>query len=121
MTRALAPDDLYRLRIATDPRLSPDGATPLVTLQTAAPSSDGYRHAIWLVPLDGDGGEPRQLTLGAKHDGHARWLAGRPDARVPLGPPAPGRGGAGRRSTRRTARTAARSTCCRSTVARPAG
>ncbi len=82
MTRALAPDDLYKLRIATDPRVSPDGRHALVTLQTAAPKGDGYRHAIWLVPLDGDGGDggqPRQLTLGAKNDGHARWS---PDGRT---------------------------------------
>ena len=57
MTRALAPDDLYKLRIATDPRVSPDGRLALVTVQTAAPKGDGYRHAIWLVPLDGDGGD----------------------------------------------------------------
>jgi len=31
------PDDLYRLRIATEPRLSPDGRHAVVTLQTAAP------------------------------------------------------------------------------------
>jgi len=79
VTRALAPDDLYKLRIATDPRVSPDGRHALVTLQVSAPKHDGYRHAIWLVPLDADGGEPRQLTLGARNDGHARWS---PDGRT---------------------------------------
>jgi dipeptidyl aminopeptidase/acylaminoacyl peptidase len=71
LARPLAPDDLYALRVPTDPRLSPDGSAALVTLQSAAPRKDGYRHAIWLVPLDG-GGEPRRLTIGAKHDRHAR-------------------------------------------------
>jgi dipeptidyl aminopeptidase/acylaminoacyl peptidase len=78
LARSLAPDDLYRLRIPTDPRLSPDGTTALVTLQTSAPRGDGYRHAVWLVPIDGTDG-PRQLTIGSKHDNHARFS---PDGRT---------------------------------------
>jgi dipeptidyl aminopeptidase/acylaminoacyl peptidase len=76
LARPLAPDDLYRLRIPTDPRLSPDGSRATVTVQTSAPRRDGYRHAIWLVPIDG--GEPRQLTIGARSDRHARFS---PDGR----------------------------------------
>ena len=38
-----------RLRVATEPRLSPDGRWAVVTLQTVAPSYDGYRQALWLV------------------------------------------------------------------------
>ena len=81
MSRALVPSDLYKLRIATDPRISPDGSRAIVTLQTSAPKGDGYRHSLWIVPLDGDGGgdEPRQLTLGAKNDTSARWS---PDGRT---------------------------------------
>jgi dipeptidyl aminopeptidase/acylaminoacyl peptidase len=78
LARPFAPDDLYALRVPTDPRLSPDGSRALVTVQSAAPKRDGYRHAIWLVPLDGSG-EPRQLTIGAKHDRHARFS---PDGRT---------------------------------------
>ena len=78
MARSLAPDDLYRLRVPTDPRLSPDGTTALVTVQTSSPQHDAYRHAIWLVPLDGQV-EPRQLTIGAKHDRHGRFS---PDGRT---------------------------------------
>ncbi len=78
MARSLAPDDLYRLRIPTDPRLAPDGSACLVTLQTSAPRHDGYRHAVWLVPLDGPGG-PRQLTMGSKHDRGGRFS---PDGRT---------------------------------------
>ncbi|HTG41310.1 MAG TPA: DPP IV N-terminal domain-containing protein, partial [Methylomirabilota bacterium] len=76
MARPIAPDDLYRLRIPTDPRLSPDGTRAMVTVQTSAPRRDGYRQAIWLVPIDG--GEPRQLTIGARTDRHARFS---PDGR----------------------------------------
>ena len=77
MARPLAPDDLYRLRVPTDPRLAPDGSAAVVTVQSAAPGRDGYRHALWLVRLDGED-EPRQLTLGAKHDRAARFA---PDGR----------------------------------------
>jgi dipeptidyl aminopeptidase/acylaminoacyl peptidase len=78
LARPLAPDDLYRLSVPTDPRLSPDGGSALVTLQVSALRGDGYRHAIWLVPVDG-AGDPRQLTIGAKHDRHARFS---PDGRT---------------------------------------
>jgi dipeptidyl aminopeptidase/acylaminoacyl peptidase len=78
VTRPPRPDDLYRLRIPTEPRLSPDGHLAVVTLQTVAPGFDGYRHALWLVPTDGTEA-PRQLTLGAKHDRHPRFS---PDGRT---------------------------------------
>jgi dipeptidyl aminopeptidase/acylaminoacyl peptidase len=78
LPRPPRPDDLYRLRVATEPQLSPDGRLAIVTLQTVAPGFDGYRRAIWLVPTDGSG-EPRQLTLGPKHDHMARFS---PDGRT---------------------------------------
>jgi dipeptidyl aminopeptidase/acylaminoacyl peptidase len=72
VTRSFRPDDLYRFRIPTDPRLSPDGSRVVFTVQTVAPGRDGYRHALWSVPTDGHGAA-RQLTIGAKHDRHARF------------------------------------------------
>ena len=79
MSRPPRPEDLYRLRVATAPRLSPDGRSVVVTLQTVAPDYEGYRTALWLAPTAEDGGEPRQLTLGARHDRHARFS---PDGRT---------------------------------------
>ena len=78
MTRSFRPDDLYRFRIATDPRLSPDGSLAVFTVQTVGPSKDGYRHALWAVATDGRG-EARQLTIGARHDRDARFA---PDGRT---------------------------------------
>ena len=85
MPRPPRPEDLYRLRVATEPRLSPDGRLAVVVVQTVAqpmvqdePDSDGYRHAIWLVPTDGSA-PPRQLTLGSRHDRHPRFA---PDGRT---------------------------------------
>src|SRR5436190_9320802 len=77
MTRPARPDDLYALRIATDPRLSVDGRWIAFTMQTVAKKRDGYRHAIWLAPADASA-PPRQLTIGAKHDRHPRFS---PDGR----------------------------------------
>ena len=77
MPRPPRPDDLYRLRIATQPRLSPDGRLAVVTVQTVAPGFDGYRQALWLIQTE-DGTTPRQLTLGARHDHHGRFS---PDGR----------------------------------------
>jgi dipeptidyl aminopeptidase/acylaminoacyl peptidase len=71
------PDDLYRLRVPIGVRLSPDGGSVVTSVKTVAPGFDGYRHALWIVPTDG--GEPRQLTIGAKNDWHARWS---PDGRT---------------------------------------
>src|SRR5512146_1623498 len=78
MSRAPRPDDLYRLRVATEPRLSPDGSLAIVTLKTVAPGFDGYRQAIWRVPTDASC-EPRRLTLGVGQDRAARFS---PDGRT---------------------------------------
>jgi dipeptidyl aminopeptidase/acylaminoacyl peptidase len=63
---------MYRLRVAAEPRLSPDGRYAAVSLQTVAPGFDGYRQALWLVPTDGSAA-PRQVTLGARRDHHSRF------------------------------------------------
>jgi dipeptidyl aminopeptidase/acylaminoacyl peptidase len=54
-----------------------------------APTYDGYRQALWLVPTDQAGdGPPRQLTIGARNDRHprfspdGRWLAFISDRRL---------------------------------------
>lgn len=81
MPRPPTPEDLYRLRVPSEPCLSPDGRWVVVTLQTVAPTYDGYRHALWLISTsDGpDAPAPRQLTLGVRHDGHPRFS---PDGRT---------------------------------------
>jgi len=76
--RPARPDDLYRLAIPTDPRLSPDGTRVAFTVKTSTATHDGYRQAIWLAPVDGSA-EARQLTLGARTDRHARFS---PDGRT---------------------------------------
>ena len=89
MPRPPRPDDLYRLRIATEPRLSPDGRWAVVTLQSVTPTYDAYTQAIWLVPTDAVAdGEPRRLTIGSRNDHYprfspdGRWLAFISDRRL---------------------------------------
>ena len=72
MPRPPRPEDLYRLRVATQPRLSPEGRLAVITVQTVASSFDGYRRALWLIDTAGET-PPRQLTLGARHDHHGRF------------------------------------------------
>jgi dipeptidyl aminopeptidase/acylaminoacyl peptidase len=76
--RSFRPEDLYRFRVATDPALSPNGRLAVFTVQTVAPTRDGYRHAIWAVDTDGSRA-PRRLTIGARHDRTARFS---PDGRT---------------------------------------
>ena len=78
MPRAPRPDDLARLRIATEPRLAPDGRSAVITVQTVAPGGDGYRQALWLVSI-GRVRSARQLTLGVRNDHHPRFS---PDGRT---------------------------------------
>jgi len=75
--RVPRPDDLYRAVVPTDPRLAPDGSAVTFTVQRVGPAFDRYGTAIWIVPADG-GQPPRQLTIGVRHDHHARWS---PDGR----------------------------------------
>ncbi len=77
MARAPRPDDLYRLRIPTDPQLAPGGDRIAFTVQTVASTWDGYRHAIWSAAFDGSAPAER-LTIGSKHDTSPRFA---PDGR----------------------------------------
>ena len=72
MSRPAQPDDLYRFRIPTEPRLSPDGRFVIATVKVAAPGRDGYRTSLWIAPADGSA-DARRMTLGAKSDHHGRW------------------------------------------------
>ncbi len=78
MPRPAHPDDLYRIAVPMDPCLSPDGSLVAFTVKQSAVGRDGYRHAIWLAPVDGSG-EARRVTIGARTDRHARFS---PDGRT---------------------------------------
>ncbi len=78
MPRPARPDDLYRLRVPFDARLSPDGRLAAFTVTTTATGRDGYRSSIWAAPVDGSA-DARRLTLGARTDRQPRFS---PDGRT---------------------------------------
>lgn len=66
------PSDIYDLRWADDPRISPDGSLVAYTAWGIDREENDYTASIWLVPLDGSA-EPRRLTHAKKIDGSPRW------------------------------------------------
>ncbi len=68
---AVTPDDLFDIRIVSEPQSSPDGRLLAYTVTQADEKENRYRAAIWLVPTDG--GEPWRLTSGQHRDGMPRW------------------------------------------------
>ena len=68
----MAPDDIYELVAASDPRLSPDGATVAFVVTWIDRAENDYRSAIFLAPIDGSS-QPRRLTSGEKRDVAPRW------------------------------------------------
>jgi dipeptidyl aminopeptidase/acylaminoacyl peptidase len=73
----LKPEDIYRLRSVSDPRLSPDGTRVAFVVTQADEASNDYRSAIWIVPSDGSA-EPSRFTWSNKRDMSPRWS---PDGR----------------------------------------
>lgn len=78
MPRPARPDDLYRIAVPIDPRLSPDGRQVAFTVKRTGVGRDGYRSAIWLAPTDGSA-PARRVTIGARSDRHPRFS---PDGRT---------------------------------------
>ena len=68
----MRPEDLYDLKWASDPRLSPDGKTVAYVVSSIDREENAYRGAIWLAAVDGSS-PPRQLTTGKKSDSAPRW------------------------------------------------
>jgi dipeptidyl aminopeptidase/acylaminoacyl peptidase len=67
--RTLAIDDLYRIREAADPRLSPDGTQVAFVVTSIDREADENRSSIWIAR---DGEEPEPITHG-KADLHPRF------------------------------------------------
>ena len=78
MPRPARPDDLYRLSVPFDPRLSPDGRLVAFSVKRTAVGRDGYRYAIWLASTDGST-PARQVTIGSRADRRPRFS---PDGRT---------------------------------------
>jgi dipeptidyl aminopeptidase/acylaminoacyl peptidase len=75
--RPITPEDLYRLEILSDARISPDGNTVIYRLQRVDRKTEKKYGNLWVVPTGG--GEPRQFTQGDQSDSSPRWS---PDGRT---------------------------------------
>jgi dipeptidyl aminopeptidase/acylaminoacyl peptidase len=73
--RPITIDDLHRIALVDDPRISPDGQWVAYVQTTVDKLDNGYKRNIWLAPVQG--GEPIQLTRSGK-DTQPRWS---PDGR----------------------------------------
>lgn len=67
----MKPEDLYKIKKVSDPRISPDGKWIVYTVSVPDLEEDKYNSDIWLIPVSG--GKSRQLTAGAGSDHSPRW------------------------------------------------
>ncbi|MBI4337501.1 MAG: S9 family peptidase [Chloroflexi bacterium] len=69
--RHITAEDLFAMRIASDPQLSPDGSTVAFVVTTVDQKEDRYHAAIWTVSTRG--GQPAPFTSGLWRDHSPRW------------------------------------------------
>ncbi|MGH8058597.1 MAG: DPP IV N-terminal domain-containing protein, partial [Candidatus Entotheonellia bacterium] len=69
--RAMTPQDIIRIRLLSDPQISPDGRRVAFVVTTLSEERDQYLSQIWMVETAG--GEPRRFTAGPKRDTAPRW------------------------------------------------
>jgi dipeptidyl aminopeptidase/acylaminoacyl peptidase len=74
--RPLDIDDLYAIRLVSEPAISPDGRRVAWVVTTMDRDADTYTAALWIADLDG--ANARQLTSGAHRDTAPQWA---PDGR----------------------------------------
>ncbi len=75
--RLISADDLYRMELLTDARISPDGRFVIASVQRVERKTEKKYSNLWLYPTDG--AKPRQFTYGDWSDAHPRWS---PDGRT---------------------------------------
>jgi dipeptidyl aminopeptidase/acylaminoacyl peptidase len=73
VSRRITSEDLYRIRVAEDPQVSPDGSLVAFVVMEIDRERYEYHRSIWVVETSG--GEPRRYTAGA-HDASPRWSPG---------------------------------------------
>ncbi len=69
-------DDFFALARVSDAQISPDGRSVAYVLATVDMAKNSTTSTIWVASADG--GAPKQLTAGPKHDRHPRFS---PDGR----------------------------------------
>src|SRR5208282_3054989 len=67
----LEPMDVFRVQVASDPQISPDGKRIVYVRQSADVTSDRRVSNLWIVNFDGS--DHRPLTTGTYNDSSPRW------------------------------------------------
>jgi dipeptidyl aminopeptidase/acylaminoacyl peptidase len=67
----MTPEDLYRIKNVTDPRVSPDGKWIAYTVSVPDIKANSFNSDIWITPLAE--GDSFQLTRSPKSDHSPRW------------------------------------------------
>ncbi len=70
--RTITIDDLFKIKLLSDPQVSPDGKTIAFVQTTGDIESDKYLSQLWLIPSDGSA-PARQFTFGEGKDRAPRW------------------------------------------------
>lgn len=76
MTRSITIEDLYKVKFASRPRISPDGQRVAYVVTTIDGQAHKYRSSIWIAPIAG--GEARRFTAGPANANDPQWS---PDGR----------------------------------------
>ncbi|WP_212948738.1 TolB family protein [Siminovitchia terrae] len=72
MKRPLNPEDLFELKIVSDPQISPNGKSIVYVETRMDPVTNKYCSRIWIVSTCGET-EPQQFTSGPCLDFAPRW------------------------------------------------
>ena len=73
MAGGMVPSDLFRMRLADEPQLSPDGRRLCFVLNRVGQESNESESSLCLVSVDG--GDPRTLAPGPRQTTAPRWSA----------------------------------------------
>src|SRR5258708_3029378 len=68
---ALTVEDIFNLRSASDPQISPDGQRIVYVRGFADIMTDRRCSNLWIINADGSNNRP--LTSGVRNDGNPRW------------------------------------------------
>ena len=69
--RRITAEDLYRFRLISDSRISPDGRHVIFCVQRVDKKTEKKYSNLWIVPTDG--GRARQFTYGDQSDSPPQW------------------------------------------------
>ena len=72
--RSITAEDLYKINIISDVRISPSGDYIVYSQQRVDPRSEKKFSNLWIVPTDGN--PPVQFTFGDQLDTQPRWSPG---------------------------------------------